>query len=83
MASQEGLERQRGLPESSSRATLTPSTPAAPHETLTSPSPSETPKSAEAGMVVTEIATPTAAAARVSKESIAATPAASATSTVE
>ena len=34
-------------------------------------------------MVVTEMATPTAAAARVSKESIAATPAASATSTVE
>jgi len=34
-------------------------------------------------IVVTEIATPTAAAARVSKESIAATPAARATSTVE
>jgi hypothetical protein len=71
------------IPESRRRVTFRPSTAAAPQESLTSPSPSETPKRAEAGIVVTEIPTPTAAAARVSKESIAATPAASATSTVE
>ena len=56
---------------------------AAPPAWSKSPRPSATPSSADAGIVVTEIATPTAAAARVSKESIAATPAARAISTVE
>ena len=51
-------------------------TSSAPVAREVSPRPIDTPKKAEAGTVVTEIATPTVAAARVSNERIAANPAA-------
>ena len=71
------------LPERISSVTLTARTIAAPPASLISPRPNATPMKAEAGIVVTEIATPTAALALVSNASIAATPAARATNTVE
>ena len=58
-----------------------PKHPAAPQETLTSPRPRVTPKRAEAGMVVTEMATPTARRGPGLEREHRRTPAASATRT--
>src|SRR5947209_2678891 len=70
-------------PPTSSIAMLTPNTASAPSAFASSPTPTATPKYADAGMVVTEIATPTAELALVSSASIPATPAANATIGVE
>ena len=53
-----------------------PSTPSAPSDLENCPTPAATPRKAAAGIVVTEIATPTPMLARVSTASIPATPAA-------
>ena len=62
---------------------LTPSTASAPSAFDSSPTPAATPRYADAGIVVTEIATPTAELALVSSARIPATPAAKATIGVE
>ena len=66
-------------PPTSIIAMLAPSTLSAPSDFENSPMPAATPRKAAAGIVVTEIATPTPMLARVSTASIPATPAASAT----
>ena len=82
MASDQGLDTQRDRPGNEQDDEVD-----AEHRERTSapcqaPRPAATPTYAAAGMVVTEMATPTAKLARVSKLSIAATPAAAATQTV-
>src|SRR5690348_7778291 len=61
-------------PPTSSIAMLTPSTASAPSAFDSSPMPAATPRYADAGIVVTEIATPTAELALVSSARIPATP---------
>jgi len=63
-------------------ATFAPSTPTAPADLSNSPRPAATPMYETAGIVVTEMATPTPDAARVSSASIPAMPATRATAIV-
>ena len=75
--------RSARVPPATSIVTLMPRTARAPTALSLSPSPAATPRYAEAGIVVTEIATPTAELARLSSASMPAMPATSATTTVE
>src|SRR5215218_4938395 len=77
-----GLEHSVPAAPMTRNRTLSESTARAPVAWRASPSPSAIPKYAAAGIVVTEIATPTPALARVSIASVPATPAKSATTIV-